>query len=307
MLSRLRPPGVPAAGAEPAVAWRWPLLAAAVSSVGLALTWLVAELVPGGQAHDAVALAGFSALSRPRVDALAHGVVRLVDAGPYAIAGVVLSVIALVRGRPRLALAVPLVLFCAALTAEALKPLLAHAHATGLYGAPHVADASWPSGHSTAAMALALCAVLVAPARWRVAAATLGSAFAVAVSFALLTLAWHLPSDVVGGYLVAGLWVSLAVAALRAVEARWPARSGRRAVTRAGHALRVGPGLSGAEALVPMLVLGCGAALVAGAAILRPHQVFDFADAHRSLLVAALAIIALAAAMATGLAAVLRR
>jgi membrane-associated phospholipid phosphatase len=307
MLSRLRLPGVPAAGAQPAAPWRWPLLAAALSSVGLALTWLVAELVPGGQVHDAVALAGFTSLSRPRVDALANGVVRLVDAGPYAVAGVALTVIALLRGRPRLALVVPLVLIGAALTAETLKPLLAHAHDTTLHGAPHVPDASWPSGHSAAAMAFALCAVLVAPARWRVAVATLGSAFAVAVSFALLTLAWHLPSDVVGGYLVAGLWVSLAVAALRAAEARWPARSGRRAVTRAGQALRAGPGLSGAEALVPMLVLGCGAALVAGAVVLRPHQVFTFADAHRSLLVAALAIVALAAAMATALAAVLRR
>jgi membrane-associated phospholipid phosphatase len=307
MLSRLRLPGVPAAGTEPAAPWRWPLLAAALSGVGLALTWLVAELVPGGQVHDAAALAGFTALSRPNLDALANGVAHLVDAGPYTAAGVVLSVIALRRGRPRLALAVPLVLFCAALTAEALKPLLAHSHDTAPFGAPHVTDASWPSGHSTAAMALALCAVLVAPARWRVAAATLGSTFAVAVSFALLTLAWHLPSDVVGGYLVAGLWVSLAVAALRAAEVRWPARTGRRAVTRAGQALRSGRRLSGAEALVPMLVLACGAALVAGALILRPHQVFDFADAHRSLLVAALVIAGLAAAMATGLAAVLRR
>jgi hypothetical protein len=41
--------------------------------------------------------------------------------------------------------------------------------------------------------------------------------------------------------------------------------------------------------------------------LLRPHQVFDFADAHRSLLAAAVAIVALAAAMASGLAAALRR
>ena len=37
------------------------------------------------------------------------------------------------------------------------------------------------------------------------------------------------PSDVFGGYLVAALWMALAVAGLRAAERRWPpARSRRR-------------------------------------------------------------------------------
>jgi len=39
-----------------------------------------------------------------------------------------------------------------------------------------------------------------------------------------LILAWHMPSDVLGGYLVAALWTALAVAALRAADRRWPAR-----------------------------------------------------------------------------------
>ena len=40
----------------------------------------------------------------------------------------------------------------------------------------------------------------------------LGALFAAAVGFSLLMLAWHLPSDVLGGYLVATLWAALAVA-----------------------------------------------------------------------------------------------
>ena len=56
------------------------------------------------------------------------------------------------------------------------------------------------------------------PRRWSFAAAS--GLFALAVGCALLILAWHMPSDVLGGYLVAVLWMALAVAGLRAWTAR---------------------------------------------------------------------------------------
>ncbi len=76
-----------------------------------------------------------------------------------------LVAVALARERPRVALAVVLVMALAPLSSETLKPLLAHPHVQ--IGTLHIDAASWPSGHSTAALALALCAVLVAPARLR--------------------------------------------------------------------------------------------------------------------------------------------
>jgi membrane-associated phospholipid phosphatase len=102
----------------------------------------------------------------------------------------------------------------APLSAGLLKPLLAHAHdqTAGI----SIASASWPSGHSTAAAALVLCAVLVSPARLRPLVAVLGGLFALAVGSALLILAWHMPSDVLGGYFLAALWFALALAVLRA-------------------------------------------------------------------------------------------
>ena len=113
----------------------------------------------------------------------------------------------------------------AQLTAETLKPLLAHPR-VHLATTVHIGPASWPSGHSTAALALAFSAVLVAPARLRPVVAAVGAAFALAVGCALLILAWHMPSDVLGGYLVATLWAALAVAGLRAAERRWPSAGG---------------------------------------------------------------------------------
>jgi membrane-associated phospholipid phosphatase len=201
---------------------------------GLALTWVVAALVPATHVRDAVALYDFTRLSRPGVDALANGLLHLLDPLLYTLWATVLVLVAIGRGRPRVALAVALVSAVAPLSAEALKPLLAHPHAR--VGWKYIDEASWPSGHSTAALSLVLCAVLVAPARLRPAVAALGGVFAAAVGCSLLILAWHMPSDVLGGYLVAALWTALAMAWLRSRErhAR-SSRLGRRVrVVRAG-------------------------------------------------------------------------
>jgi membrane-associated phospholipid phosphatase len=148
----------------------------------------------------------------------------LLDPLLYTLWGVLLIAVALGRRQPRAAFAVALVLGLAPLTAETLKPLLAHPHAR--IDGSEITAASWPSGHATAAAALALCAVLVAPQRLRPIVAMLGAMFAAGVGFSLLLLAWHLPSDVAGGYLLGTLWTALAVAGLRATEARSrPSRS----------------------------------------------------------------------------------
>ena len=120
-------------------------------------------------------------------------------------------------------------------------------------GCPIDATNSWPSGHSTAAMTLALCAILVAPPVLRTAAAILGGAFAVGVGYALLVLGWHYPSDVLGG-LPRGRPVDVAgrrrAAPRRGARARAPAgvgadrrprrrlRGGRRGGAGRAHAHR---------------------------------------------------------------------
>lgn len=190
------------------------LLVAGLCFVGLALTWVLAELVPITHVKDAVALYDFTRLNRPLVEVPANVLLDLLYPPFFAAWGIVLVVLALRRRLPWVALAVAIVLPLAPLSAELLKPLLAHSH--DQLGPKYITNASWPSGHATAALVLAWCALLVAPpARWRL-VATLGAAFAAAVGVALLVLAWHMPSDVVGGYLLATLWAALALAALRA-------------------------------------------------------------------------------------------
>ncbi len=195
---------------EPSIAWA--LWAALLCALAMAVTWVLAELVPATHLRDAVLLNDFTKLGRPRVDRFANHMLHLLDPLLYIVWALAIVAVALLRRRPRVALAVAVVVPAATGIAELLKPLLAHPH--DRVGYQWVGPASWPSGHATAAMTLVLCALLVTPHRLRPLVAALGCAFAVAVGGSLLILAWHMPSDVLGGYLLAGLCVSLTVVAL---------------------------------------------------------------------------------------------
>jgi membrane-associated phospholipid phosphatase len=209
-------------GAERRRGARLALLLAALCVAGMALTWVFAALVPATHVRDAMLLYDFTRLDRPIVEAPAKLLLALLEPEFFVIWGVVVVAVAVSRGRPRVGLAVVLVLTLAPLSAELLKPLVAHAHAqvVPLY----ITSASWPSGHATAVTALVWSAVLVAPAGRRRAVAIGGIALAAAVGCSLLILAWHMPSDVLGGYLLGTLWAALAIAALYAVGWRGPLR-----------------------------------------------------------------------------------
>jgi membrane-associated phospholipid phosphatase len=225
------------------------LLVAGLCVCGLALTWVLAELVPITHVKDAVALYDFTRLNRPLVEIPANALLDLLYPPFFAVWGIVLVVVALRRQLPWVALAVAIVLPLAPFTAELLKPLLAHPH--DQLGPKYITNASWPSGHATAVLTLVWCALLVAPPARRRLVAMLGAAFALAVGVALLVLAWHMPSDVLGGYLLATFWVALMFAVLRRFERDGSAREragaglggpARRAgIVRAWNPQRLGP------------------------------------------------------------------
>jgi membrane-associated phospholipid phosphatase len=276
---------------------RTALLGAIACAAALVLDRVLAFATGTGRGVDASALQGFVDLRSVRSVPLANAIAHLADPVPFALLGVALIVIALLRGRPRVALALPVILLGANATTQLLKPALAHQRSVEWLSYPHhISAAAWPSGHATASMTLALCAVLVAPPRLRPALAVVGAGFAVAVCYALLTLGWHFPSDVLGGYLVAMTWTLLSVAALLAAGARWPARTGRDAVMRRR------------DALVPLgaATLGAGG-LAALIAVAHPFAVIAYGRSHTAFVAGAFAIAALGAALATGLALALRR
>jgi membrane-associated phospholipid phosphatase len=232
---------------------RLPLLAALACLVGLVVAGVLALAVPGAHERDAAMLHGFLGLDRPSVHRAIWFVAHLCDTLPYACAGLLCIALALARRRGWRALAVACLLAVTGVTTQLLKHALAQPRLEH-WLPEQVATNSWPSGHSTAAMTLALCAILVAPPALRASAAMLGGAFAVGVGYAVLVLGWHYPSDVLGGFLVAGLWTSLAVAVLHRVEAPEPAQ---RPVWEPLAGLAVGAGV------VAAVVLGVRADTVA--------------------------------------------
>jgi membrane-associated phospholipid phosphatase len=253
-----------------------PLVAALACLLGLVAVGLLALAVPAAHVRDAAILHGFQALDQASVHTEIWVMAHLADPLPYACAGLLCIAFALARRRVWRAVAVLALLLVTGATTQALKHLLAQPRL--MRWLPEQIDpTSWPSGHSTAAMTLALCAVIVVPPALRVATALLGGAFAVGVGYAVLVLAWHFPSDVLGGFLVAGMWSSLAVAALLRVEAPEAARR---------------------PAWGPVVALGGGAALVAAAAVgERSNSAALYALERPTLVAGALTIAMLALAL----------
>lgn len=277
------------------------LRGAAAGVALLTLTWFLAFHVAIVQRADQSIYTGFGNLGQhPRFSSLASFIADLCNPSPYVYLAAVPVVIALARRRVWVATTIGAILLGANVTTQLLKPLLATHRAADLLGAgaKPVSPASWPSGHATAAMALALCFVLAVPARLRPLAATLGAAFAVAVSYSFLSLQWHYPSDVIGGFLIAATWSLLGVAAV------FVADSGRRqpAVGEASARLSV------RETLGPPAAILAAALLLALLVVFaRPHQVVSFAELHHAFVVGAAAIAVLAMMLATGVTLVLRR
>ena len=255
------------------------MAAAACVAAFVALLTVVYTTEPGLVA-DERALAGFENLQRPRLAELSDSVAHLADPVPFALIGIVLVGIALVRRGPIGALAAGVTLLGANVTTQILKPLLANPRGTfGEYG---VATEAFPSGHATAAMSLALVAIVIASPRVRPLVAIVGAGFALAVGFAIVSLDWHFPSDVAGGYLVAAGWCFATLAVIRSRDRTAP---------------RTTPGeeplawwLAAGAMLVPLAVIGW-------LALERLPRITGYAEGHTTFAAVAAATTALVAVL----------
>jgi len=164
-----------------------------------------------------------------------HGFASVfVNLGDLAALLVLLAVacaIGLRYGRRREVLAAIVVVVGANLTTQLLKTTLEHARNKAVeHGIELPWPDSFPSGHTTAAAAIAVALLLVVPAAHRLAAAVVGIGITAAVGFSVVVLGWHYPSDVLGGLLVVGAWgfAALAWLRIRAGRDRAPSTRGHR-------------------------------------------------------------------------------
>ena len=238
-----------------------------------------------------------------------YGVWRIAKLGDPLEVGLMalgLAAIALARGRPRLAAAVIVLLAATSVSSQVLKALLEYPRYIGAIDGPNPSPAAFPSGHATAAMSIALAGVLVTPPRARPMAAILGLAFALAVSFSIVTLGWHFSSDVVGGFLVATFWALIVAGGLLAINERWPERAGRTRLTATLQRAVDAATTVGVATLAGALLLGvvlAGSALV----VTRGGDVVDFARDHEVVLAVGGAMVVAAAALLAVVTTALRR
>jgi membrane-associated phospholipid phosphatase len=269
-----------------------PLLVALACALAMGVIALIAFGSPGAHERDSAMLQAFVGLDQPHVRGRVTLVAHLVDPAPYALGGLALVGVALLRGMRWRAIAVALLLVVTGASTQVVKQLLAQPRFEPWLGSEQIGATAWPSGHATAAMTLALCAVLVAPPVLRLAVALAGGAFAAGIGYALLVLAWHFPSDVLGGFLMAAMWTALAVAALRVLEE--PSR-------HAAEAMSVGP-----RAGLGVAVAGAGATIAGlaglGVLALQSDASVLYAAERATLAAGALVIAALAGTLAAGLA-----
>lgn len=253
---------------------------------------------------DATSLLGFVAVE-PKGGSAPDIIGHFGDVGAVLLFTAVLAGIALLRGRPRTAAAVVVLVGLTSVSSQLLKAVLAYPRYEGRVGGAHVAPEAFPSGHSTAAMTIAIALVFVTPARLRPLAAVVGTGFALSVAYSVIALGWHFPSDAVGGFLLAAGWGLVLMAALVALDERYPARTGR---TRVAESVRTatervtGIGLAA--------VAGAGAVVVAGAtffAATRPGGLMALARDHTGLVVVAPSVALAAVVLLAGLVRLTRR
>jgi membrane-associated phospholipid phosphatase len=258
------------------------IAAACACAVAAVLTWVASVHVGFAQRADLRVLEGFVGVQDARSYHLASSLAELFNPAPFALLAAAVVGVAVARGRAGLGVAAGAALLGANVTTQVLKDALVSARPL-VSGAP-VGVHAWPSGHATAAMSLALALVMVSPPRLRPASAAAGGLLAVGVSYAVLLLGWHYPSDVAGGFLVAAGWSCL----LAAVVLRRP--SGVRLPARAA----LGPPAAAAGLLV---------AAVAAVELARPGEVSAYASEHTTFAVGAAMLAAAGVALAAAVSA----
>jgi membrane-associated phospholipid phosphatase len=275
------------------------LAAAAWCVLAFAVLLGLAYYVPPAAWLDGAALHGFVAVGENvQLADLATVLAHMCDPLPYALASAIVIAAAYRTRGARTAAAITLLIGGANLTSQLLKPLLAH-HRELYYTEfklYNIRDAAFPSGHATAAMALALAVLIVVPRSFRPITATIGAAFTIAVSFSVLILEWHFPSDVVGGYLIATGYGLATFAALRYAAERWPESGTMRHAAK--QAINAPTPAAIARVLLAVAVI---AALVAAS---KAHQIASFADRHTAFVAVASAIAVAAAVLLAAVAAI---
>jgi membrane-associated phospholipid phosphatase len=184
------------------------------SALALALLGWAVFHVDSIQHFDARVLAHLSSDRHGRLGDLARPIADLGNPVPQVLLLLAGLAVALRGGRREAAVVGLVIVVGTDLTTALLKHALATPRLDPLLGWAQVGEDSFPSGHTTAAFAMAVAWTLFVPPRWRRPVAVAGLFLASLVALAVVVLRYHFPSDALGGLLVVSGW-TCGVLALR--------------------------------------------------------------------------------------------
>jgi PAP2 superfamily len=192
------------AGANEAASWVRRLSAVALLCVlALGAVYAVAVRTTTGQEVENAALSAVG--DKPELQERADDDLRDLTERSLVVAAVVVVAIALAQRRPRLAIALVVLVGGSIVSTEVLKRvLLARPPLASSTGA--LAENSFPSGHATVATALAVAFVLALPPVLRGVATVPAALYASVRGWQTVTAGWHRGSDVIGAVLVVMTW-----------------------------------------------------------------------------------------------------
>lgn len=198
-----------------------PVATGLLAVLGTVVTYHVFVRTISGQWLDTAAMLGTD-VQHPRVE---HVLARVMDAttlSSLVLVCVVAAVVGLLRRRADLAVAAAVLVLAANGTTQVLKGVLPRPPFDGT-----TYPNSLPSGHVTAAAAVAFALVLVLPAALRGTAALAGAAYTAAIAIGTVWAQWHRPSDVIAALLVVLGWGAAVITVLRLARWRTAVRPGR--------------------------------------------------------------------------------
>lgn len=249
-----------------------PAVVAVLAAAGVAAIYQVFVRSGLGQSVDTSALRGAD-VDHPRVVDVLSRTLDGTSLASLVLVCLAAAAIGVVRRRFDLAAGAAVLVLGANITTQLLKIRLARPDLDG-FPAPN----SFPSGHTSAAAAVAFALVLVLPAAIRGLVALTGAAYVTVIAVATVWAEWHRPSDTIASLLIVLAWGGLVVAVLRLLRPRTPAPAARpnrfvRLVFLAVGAITTAAGLVGLAAVVlservtPDLVSGRFAFLTGAACI----------------------------------------
>ncbi|OKL46543.1 hypothetical protein BSR29_06845 [Boudabousia liubingyangii] len=168
--------------------------------LGAVLLWYTAVLTRPGQILDAFTMEA-AGVWDGQLWGVDEVVLFLVSTKMIVIVAILVVIITFWRQRWELGLRALAVML---LTIGVVQLLKRYVFWRPAFGVTYALPNSYPSGHTAAAAAVSVAAVMVVARRWRSFTAFLGAIWVSTVGTATVINAWHRPSDVLGAVMIAG-------------------------------------------------------------------------------------------------------